>query len=220
MSASVPAALDRKAVSDVPRALERAPALPAIERGASRRAHAGGENDAAPPRPSSSIANGRSAVPLVTRERATDLDDSRLTCLVGYAASRASIELKKSFARHIGPFDVKVSEFSILMLLAANADVNQKQLGAALEISPPNMAVTLDRMVGHGWVERVRSTRDRRAQQIHLTDAGRELVRKTEKISRTMEQSALDVLSDAERALLIELLLKVAAGAKASVRPR
>ena len=40
-----------------------------------------------------------------------------------------------------------------------NREVNQKQLGQALDISPPNMAVTLDRMVERGWVERVRSTR-------------------------------------------------------------
>ena len=37
------------------------------------------------------------------------LDQSRLTHLVGYAASRASIELKKSFARHLGPLGLKHS---------------------------------------------------------------------------------------------------------------
>jgi DNA-binding MarR family transcriptional regulator len=144
------------------------------------------------------------------------LDHSRLTHLVGYAASRASIELKKCFVRDIGPLQIKVGEFSILMLLAANGDVNQKQLGEALDISPPNMAVTLDRMVEQGWARRVRSTRDRRAQQIHLTDAGRELVRKADDISRTMEHEALRLLSEAERALLIELLLKVAGPARST----
>ena len=77
------------------------------------------------------------------------------------------------------PFGLTHAEFSILMLVADNGDVNQKQLGQALDISPPNMAVTLDRMVERGWVERVRSTRDRRAQQIHLTPAGRELAERT-----------------------------------------
>jgi DNA-binding MarR family transcriptional regulator len=150
--------------------------------------------------------------------RATELDASRLAHLVGYAASRASIELKKIFARHMAPLDIKVTEFSILMLVAANPSVNQRQLGQALDISAPNMAVTLDRMVEHGWVERVRSTEDRRAQHIHLTAAGRSLVQRAEKISATMEDAALRRLSAAERALLVELLLKIAAGGGATRR--
>jgi DNA-binding MarR family transcriptional regulator len=143
------------------------------------------------------------------------LDQSRLTHLVGYAASRASIELKKSFARHLGPLGLKAVEFSILVLVASNTEVNQKQLGQALDVSAPNMAITLDRMVERGWVERVRSTKDRRSMWIHLTAAGKDLVHRAEKIAATMENGALRMLSPAEQALLVELLLKVAWG-----RPR
>jgi len=140
------------------------------------------------------------------------LDESRLTYLVGYASSRAAITMRKVFARHFAPLELKIVEFSILMLVAANAEVNQKQIGAALDISAPNLAVTLDRMVERGWVERVRGTRDRRSMHIHLTAAGRELVQRAEKIAATMEAPALRMLSAAERALLIELLMKVAGG--------
>ncbi|MBV9889911.1 MAG: MarR family transcriptional regulator [Rhizobacter sp.] len=137
------------------------------------------------------------------------LDDSALAHLVGYAASRAALELRKVFARHMEPFDLRIAEFTILMLVAANDDVNQKQLGDALDISPPNMAVTLDRMVERGWVERVRSTHDRRAQHVVLTARGRTLAERTRRISATMEEPALAMLSAAERALLIELLRKI-----------
>lgn len=140
------------------------------------------------------------------------LDQSRLTHLVGYAASRAAISMRRVFAQNFAPLDLKVVEFSILMLVAANPKVNQKQLGQALDISAPNMAVTLDRLVERGWVERVRSTQDRRAMHIHLTPSGAELVERAEKIAATMENPALRALSAAERALLIELLMKVATG--------
>ena len=53
---------------------------------------------------------------------------------------------------------------------------------------------------------------DRRAQQIHLTVKGTELVQRAEKIASTMEAPALRMLSPAERALLIELLMKVSEG--------
>ena len=138
------------------------------------------------------------------------LDDAALAHLVGYAASRAALELRKVFALHMEPFDLTVPQFSILMLVASNGDVNQKQLGLALDISPPNMAVTLDRMAERGWIERVRSTHDRRAQHIHLTPAGAALAERVRAIAATMEEPTLAVLSRAERALLIELLRKLA----------
>jgi DNA-binding MarR family transcriptional regulator len=138
------------------------------------------------------------------------LDDSALVHLVGYAASRASLELRKVFARRMEPLGLRVPEFTILTLVAGNGEVNQKQLGQALDISPPNMAATLDRMAERGWIERVRSTRDRRAQHIHLTAAGAAVAERARRIAATMEEPALAALSQAERALLIELLRKIA----------
>jgi len=146
------------------------------------------------------------------RPHAHALDQSRLIHLVGYAASRAAIEMRKVFAKNLGPLQLKVSEFSLLVLVASNPKVNQKQLGQALDISPPNMAVTIDKLVERGWVERVRSDEDRRAMQIHLTREGERLVQRAEAIAATMEGPALKMLSTAERAMLIELLLKVAGG--------
>lgn len=142
-------------------------------------------------------------------QRSAGVDDTGLAHLVGYAASRAAIELRKVFATHMEPLGLKIAEYSILMLVAHNVDINQKRLGAALDISPPNMAVTIDRMVERGWVERVRGTHDRRAQHIHLTAAGRAVADKARRITATMEEPALGMLSHAERALLIELLRKV-----------
>jgi DNA-binding MarR family transcriptional regulator len=140
------------------------------------------------------------------------LDQSGLTHLLGYAATRASVELKKSFQRHLGPLKLKAVEFSVLVLVDTNAEVNQKQLGQALDVSAPNLAVTLDRMVEQGWVRRERSERDRRAQLVRLTPEGQALVTRARKIAQTMENDALKVLSPAERALVIELLHRVAMG--------
>jgi len=144
----------------------------------------------------------------------TGVDQSRLTNLVGYASTRASIVMKKIAMRHLGPLDLKVVDYSILVLVASNPQINPKRLGQPLDISAPNLAVTLDRLVERGWVQRVRSTEDRRAMHIHLTAAGRELVQRAEKITATMENAQLRMLSPAERALLIELLMKVVSGGK------
>ena len=165
----------------------------------------------------SAAASAESAAAAERKARRRELDDAALAHLVGYAASRAALELRKVFARHMEPFDLRIAEFTILMLVATNGDVNQKQLGDALDISPPNMAVTLDRMVERGWVERVRSTHDRRAQHVVLTARGRALAERTRRVSMTMEEPALAMLSAAERALLIELLRKIARRGGATV---
>jgi DNA-binding MarR family transcriptional regulator len=165
----------------------------------------------------SAAASAESAAAAERKARRRELDDAALAHLVGYAASRAALELRKVFARHMEPFDLRIAEFTLLMLVATNGDVNQKQLGDALDISPPNMAVTLDRMVDRGWVERVRSTHDRRAQHVVLTARGRALAERTRRVSMTMEEPALAMLSAAERALLIELLRKIARRGGATV---
>ena len=122
--------------------------------------------------------------PAETRPHTAALDQSRLTHLVGYAASARRDRAEEGVREALGA--ARPEGRRVLDPDAGRVErrVNQKQLGQALDISPPNMAVTLDRMVERGWVERVRSTQDRRAQHIHLTPAGRDARRARARRSR------------------------------------
>jgi DNA-binding MarR family transcriptional regulator len=101
-------------------------------------------------------------------------------------------------------------EFTILVLLAANPGATGKQLAQALAVTAPHITILLDRMSEKGWLERVRSEKDRRAQNVHLTPAGEKLARRAQQASKTMENDVLRHLSAGERAMLLELLQKVA----------
>ncbi len=101
-------------------------------------------------------------------------------------------------------------EYSVLVLIAANARIKQKQLGEALEISAPNLAVLLDRLAERGLVRRVRSPEDRRAQHLHLTAAGKALVATAEQLALAMEGEVLAALTPQERTQLAALLQKLA----------
>jgi DNA-binding MarR family transcriptional regulator len=153
---------------------------------------------------------GAARRPLMDAGGGADLDQTGLTHLVGYAATRASLQLKKTFQQYLGPLDLKAVEYSLLVVVANNPGANLKQIGRALEISAPNLAVLIDRLEARGIVKRVRGSADRRQTQVQLTRAGRDLHRRALALAQTMEQDATKVLSDAERALLIELLLRVA----------
>lgn len=139
------------------------------------------------------------------------LDATCLHHVLGYQLAQAEVPTRKIFFKHIGePLQLRPVEFTILMLVLHNADVTQKQLAQALAVSAPNTTILLDRLEERELITRVRSEADRRAQHVRLTRKGQALAKKAHEVSLTMEQDLLRHLSEAERAILIELLQKVA----------
>lgn len=135
-----------------------------------------------------------------------------LSSVIGYHIATARVTTQGMFVRHIGePFSLRPVDFSLLMLLQAHGQLTPKQLSRLLALSGSNLSMLLDRIQDRGLVERVRSAVDRRSQQILLTSAGQDLVHRLEARVPGMEVELDAVLSPAERAMLIELLQKVAA---------
>ena len=134
-----------------------------------------------------------------------------LSSVIGYHIATARVTTQELFVRHIGePFSLRPVEFSLLMLLQSHGHLTPKQLSRLLALPGPNLSMLLDRLQDRGVVERVRSAVDRRSQQILLTSAGQDLVHRLEARVPGMEVELDAVLSPAERAMLIELLQKVA----------
>ena len=139
------------------------------------------------------------------------LDLSGLHHLIGFLLAMGTVSTRRAFQQHIGtPFGLRPVEFTLLMLLQSNGLLAPKQLARALSLPPPNVTVLLDRLVGRGLVERRRSPHDGRAIQVLLTPEGVDLARRVQQISLTMEDSLLQPLTPGERAMLRELLLKLA----------
>jgi DNA-binding MarR family transcriptional regulator len=143
------------------------------------------------------------------------VDQSCMGHLIGYHITQANVASRKVFSRHIGePWKLSPVEFTILMLVAHNRDATQKQLSQALAVSAPNVTALIDRMNERDLLKRVRNESDRRSQRLRLTRRGAALVREVREVSLTMERDLLRYLSEAERAMLIELLQKVARGGR------
>jgi DNA-binding MarR family transcriptional regulator len=139
------------------------------------------------------------------------VDQSCLAHLFTYQIALADIPARRSFAKHVGvPLGLRPVEFTTLVLVAFNPGLTQKQLAQVLALSAPNITILIDRLEHKGWLERVRSETDRRAQNIHLTPAGRTLAEQAHAMSKLVEQDLLTDLTQGERALLLELLQKVA----------
>ena len=139
------------------------------------------------------------------------LDESAVLHILGYRLAQASIQMRGVFSHHVGePLNLRTVEFTVLMLLLTNDDVTPSQISRTLAMSAPNLTQLLDRLDERGVIARERSPHDRRAQHIRLTRTGRALAKKAHEISLGMEQQTLQHLSDAERAMLLELLQRVA----------
>ena len=131
--------------------------------------------------------------------------------IVGYQIAQAAIVTNQVFDEQVGDRGgLRRVEFTILALVQANPDLTARQLARALAVTPPNIAIWLDKLESRGLVERERSSSDARMQHVRLTGRGKAQVERSVQALLEGERAALDALSAAERAMLIELLHKVA----------
>ena len=139
------------------------------------------------------------------------LTEAGLHGILGYQLAQATIATTRVFMERVGePFDLRPVEFTILTLVHENPGVAARQLADALAVTPPNITMWIDKLERRGLIERERSTTDRRAQHIRATAEGAKLTRQAVQRLVEGEEATLVPLSAAERAMLVELLHKVA----------
>ncbi|HET9205023.1 MAG TPA: MarR family transcriptional regulator [Burkholderiaceae bacterium] len=156
----------------------------------------------------------RKTTPLATEDRTplTRLREGDVHAIVGYQLAQAAIVTNQVFDERVGHArgGLRRVEFTILALVQVNRDVTARQLARALAVTPPNIAIWLDKLESRGLVARERSVSDARMQHVRLTPRGTALVERSVQALLEGERVALDGLSAAERAMLVELLHKVA----------
>jgi len=137
------------------------------------------------------------------------VDTGYLETLVGYNARRAALAVISVFLQRMAPYGLRPVEFSTLSLVHHNPGVTARQLCQALGMQPPNMVGTINQFVQRGLVERRPHPRDGRAQGLHLTASGLDLMQEVEPKVAQFEAEAAQRLSQAEREQLIALLQKI-----------
>jgi DNA-binding MarR family transcriptional regulator len=139
------------------------------------------------------------------------LPEGPLSALIGFQLARARVTTQAMFARHVGePLQLRPVDYSLLMLVRANRAATPKQLSAALALPAPALTGVLDRLHGRALIERIRSAVDRRSHGIELTAEGQAFVDRLTELTPGIESDLAASLSTAERAMLLELLDKVA----------
>lgn len=78
------------------------------------------------------------------------------------------------YRKNFGGLDPQQGQGRILSALSREQNISQKELGSALEIRPQSLGEHLQRLEVNGYIQRYRSTTDRRALIVELTDKGEE----------------------------------------------
>ncbi len=97
----------------------------------------------------------------------------------------------------------------VLSVLAACEGINQLELVKQTHLRPPTVSVILRKMEEEGLVERRSNPNDLRSVQVYLTDAGRELDRKSIVGIQKLDAVAMQSLTEEEIELLMKLLPKI-----------
>lgn len=153
----------------------------------------------------------KTPVPLADRTPLARLAEGAVHPVIGYQLAQATLVTNQVFDERVGRRGgLRRVEFTLLALVQGNPGVSARQLASALAVTPPNVAIWLDRLESQQLIVRERSATDARVQHIRITRAGSTLVDRSVQLLLEGEQAALAALSPAERAMLVELLHKVA----------
>lgn len=155
------------------------------------------------------------SLPDADRTPLARLAEGPLHAVVGYQLAQAQIVTDRVFDENVRTHGgLRRVEFTILALVQANPGLTARQLARALAVTPPNIAIWLDKLASRSLITRTRSENDARLQHIRLTPDGEALVALAMQRVGDGERAALACLSVAERAMLVELLHKVALARK------
>jgi DNA-binding MarR family transcriptional regulator len=139
------------------------------------------------------------------------LEEGELGGVIGYQVAQAAVATVATFLRAGGETaQLRPVEFTILVLVKNNPGVTASRLARALAVSAPNITAWLNRLQKRGFVHRELDSRDKRHQRLRVTPAGGAAADTA--IARVVEteRQAWPNLSVGERAILVELLHKIA----------
>ena len=115
------------------------------------------------------------------------------------------------FAERIAALDLTPPQTGLLRAVAVTPGQSQQALARHLGTPPSRLVALVDDLAERGLLERRRNPDDRRLHALHLTDVGRELMRRIGEVARAHDDEVCRSLDEHERATLAALLARIAA---------
>lgn len=135
--------------------------------------------------------------------------DSDLRRLVGYNIQRAQSAVMGAVNRVLATYGLRRASYSVLSVVVQTPGLRQADVSDLLAIERPNLVQVVDHLEQAGWLTRRRTDADRRAYELHPTDAGRARYFEARgaltdfdcKLTATLDEPAVQALIDALNAV-------------------
>lgn len=117
--------------------------------------------------------------------------------------------LRWEFERRAQAVGLTRSQWSVIVLLLREDGAHQRDLAGMSDVTPITMSGLLQRLERDSWLVRTNDPADRRAKRIFLTAKIKPVLEEILMVVKEVRATALNGLSDVERAQLICLMLRV-----------
>ncbi|WP_454759630.1 MarR family winged helix-turn-helix transcriptional regulator [Caulobacter segnis] len=130
---------------------------------------------------------------------------------VGFLLRLAQLAVFKDLLAALKPFDLRVTDLSVLLIVEATPGIQQRTIGEALRIQRPNLVTIIDQLEARNLMRRGPVAGDRRAYALSLTPEGEALLRKAKVAHAKHGRKLLDALGDFEAEHMLVALRRIAA---------
>jgi DNA-binding MarR family transcriptional regulator len=141
------------------------------------------------------------------------LDAGELESALGLWLRLAQQKDLRAFTRRFAESAVSQLQYAVLLIIDANPGCRQSELGAVLRIRQPNLVEPLESLAGRGLIERRTDPRDRRAQTLDLSEAGRAMLDELRQVHGALIDGYRARLGDEGYQQLLQLLQRFVHGA-------
>jgi DNA-binding MarR family transcriptional regulator len=142
----------------------------------------------------------------------TQHDYDILPSLIGYNLRRAQTAVFLDFSSSLADCKLTPGQFGVLVLIQANAGLNQTSLGKALGIDRSTVVAVIDKLEARGLVERTPA--DRRSYALQLSGQGAALLKQARALVADHERRIAGDLDADEQQHLIDLLSRLRAASR------
>lgn len=129
---------------------------------------------------------------------------------VGFVLRLAQVSVFKHLIAALEPFDLRLTDYSALLVIAANPELKQQSLGEALWIQRPNLVSIMDGLERRGLVKRGSAPGDRRSYALTLTPEGSALLAKANAAQARHEADIDAALGPIDKAAFLGALTRLA----------
>lgn len=131
---------------------------------------------------------------------------------VGFLLSSLGYAISQRFHQALEPLGLEPGEFALLRAVSTSDGESQNALAERLHISPSWMVSIVDALERRELLERKPHARDRRIRNLHLTPAGKKLLKQAEQRAVAFDRQVAEPLDERDAQKLIDLLCRVGVG--------